>query len=64
MNLVTALQGSKTHLLVGLAVLINAYMDMESGTGMDMGTAISTIQLALVSTFKAGVDRLAAKLST
>lgn len=63
MNLVTALQGSKTHLLVLAAAVINAIADMESGTGIDVNTAIQTIQFGMVSTFKAGVDRLLAKIA-
>lgn len=61
MALIQALQGSKTHLLVLAAAILNAVIDQSSVTGVDAATALETIQLGMVSTFKAGVDRLLAK---
>lgn len=64
MNFLGLLAGKKTHILVFLAALLNAYMDSQQVGGMDAGTALETLQLGLVSTFKAGLDRLLSRLAT
>lgn len=62
-NLIKALQGSKTHLLVLTAIVLNGVIDQQSGQGMGLDTALQTIQIAMVSTFKAGVERVLARLA-
>ena len=56
--------GKKTHVLVLLAIVLNTMNAMNDGgpeAVMSADTALNTISFALVSTFKAGVDRLLGK---
>lgn len=57
------LAGKKTHILVLAAIFINALQAVANGEQlMTPVTALNTINLALVSTFKMGVDRVLGKI--
>lgn len=60
-SVINWLAGKKTHLLVGLMILLNIVNDTNTYGGIDVDTLETSVKFGLVSTIKAWVTRLMAK---